>query len=62
LPPIYAEFLRTILHVVDFVHATSLNLREYDTDFEDMDMDFSEDEDSTDSGFHPEGEEEDDEP
>jgi hypothetical protein len=62
LPPIYAEFLRTILHVVDFVHATSLNFPEYDTDFEDMDMDFSEDEDSIDSGFHPEDEEEDDEP
>ena len=49
------------MHVVDFVHATSLNFPEYDTDFEDMDMDFSED-DSIDSGFHPEDEEEDDEP
>jgi hypothetical protein len=61
LPPIYAEFLRTILHVVDFVHATSLIFPEYDTEPE-PDMDSSEDEDSTDSGFHPEGEEEDDEP
>ena len=49
------------MHVVDFVHATSLIFPEYVTEPE-PDMDSSEDEDSIDSGFHPEDEEEDDEP
>ena len=47
------------MHVLDFVMAQSLNFPAYDTDADFDDMDFSEDDDSVDSGFHPE---EDDQP